>query len=333
MFSYPYVTACFLDVYLKTVLQINKVFIADDFHPILMEKLRDAGIQFDYQPTANRNDVKLALQAGVLGLVLRSKTQVDEDLLSNSSHLAFVARGGAGMDNIDESASAKFGVKCFNAGNANSNAVGEHAVGMLLALLRKLHTADSEVRKGIWLREENRGIELAGKKVGIVGFGNTGSAFAKRLSGFDVEIFAYDKYKKNYGNSLVKECEMDELFQNAEIISFHVPLNGHTKLMVNSDFLQKFVKNIFLLNLSRGEILNTTEVLNELKNGRVKGFAADVLEHENPSKMDASDRVWFDKLVAHKNVILSPHIAGWTKESYEKISLKLAEQIINMMQS
>jgi D-3-phosphoglycerate dehydrogenase / 2-oxoglutarate reductase len=322
-----------LDLYLKTILQANRVFIADDFHPALLEQLHHAGIEFNYQPNATRGDVKLALSEGAIGLVLRSKTVVDEDLISSAKNLMFVARGGAGLDNIDEAAILKFNITCFNAGNANSNAVGEHAIGMLLVLLRKIHTADAEVRNGIWLREENRGIELAGRKVGIVGYGNTGAAFAKKLIGFDVEILAYDKYKKNYGNNQVKECKMEELFQHAEILSFHVPLDRHTNLMINSDYLQKFVKNIFLMNLSRGGILNTLEVINEVESGKIRGLALDVLEYENPSKMGNIDRLWFEKLVAMKNVILTPHIAGWTNESYEKISLNLAEQIIKLIKA
>jgi len=309
----------------------SSIFIADDFHPSLMDILSKAGLPFVYRPDANRQEIITALQSGSLGLVIRSKTPVDLELLQAGKMLKFVARGGAGMDNIDESAAEKLKINLFNSGNANSNAVAEHALGMLLTLFRKINTADAEVRQGIWQREANRGIELKGKTIGIVGFGNTGSAFAKNLSGFDVELLAYDKFKKNYGNAFVKECAMDELYEKADILSFHVPLDCHTTLMVNSDYLQRFVRNLFLLNLSRGGIVNTIDVVLALENGKIKGFAADVLEHENPTTMGDIELLWFHKLVKMNNVLLTPHIGGWTFESYQEISTSIATQILAFM--
>ncbi len=326
--------APFLFVYLKPVLkQQLPVFIADDFHPSLMDELSAQGILFEYQPLASRETIFTALEKGIEGLVIRTKTQVDESLLKAGKGLRFIARGGAGMDNIDTDVANALNITCFNAGEANSDAVAEHAIGMLFSLFRKIHTADAEVRQGIWKREVNRGIELSGKTVGIVGYGNTGSALARKLSGFGVRILAYDKYKKNYGNAQVEACEMDKLFEYADIVSYHVPLDRHTKFMINSEYLQKFVRKIFLLNLSRGGIAKTNDLISALENGRILGFAADVLEHENPSAMGVSEHQWFDKLIQFPQVVLTPHIGGWTHESYAKISQVLAKKIMQFYQS
>jgi D-3-phosphoglycerate dehydrogenase len=305
------------------------VFIADDFHPVLISELKAANIHFDYQPNAQRNDILSALVQGATGLILRSKTAVDKELLNAGQNLKFIGRGGAGMDNIDIDAAANLGIACFNSGNANSNAVGEQTLGMLLSLFRKIHTADAEIRLGKWQREPNRGIELMGKTVGIIGYGNAGSAFAKLLSGFNVNIIAYDKYKKNYGNSFVKESNLAEIFEKAEILSLHVPLDSHTTFMVNSDFLHRFVNKIFLLNLSRGEILRTADVVNALQIGKISGFAADVLENEKITSLSFDEKIWFNALTSMPNVVLSPHIGGWTQESYCNIAQSMAAQIIS----
>lgn len=292
-----------------------------------MNQLTSEGIAFSYQPQIDRQGILSLLANGATGLVIRSKTTVDEELLAASPALKFVARGGAGMDNVDEVASNRLGIRCFNAGEANSVAVGEHAIGMLLSLIRNISRADAQVRQGIWLREENRGIELNGRTVGIIGYGNTGSAFARLLSGFGMKVLAYDKYKKGFGNEYVTECGMEEIHSHAEILSLHVPLDCHTKFMVNSDFLQQFVRNILLINTSRGEVVKTADVIDCLNSGKVAGFAADVLENEPPARNGASGGAWFEQLKIRPNVVLTPHIAGWTVESYQKISEVLAQRI------
>lgn len=304
------------------------VLIADDFHPALMEKLEMAGISFSYEPELTRQGILAQLESGTKCLVIRSKTNVDQQLLKAGKNLKLVARGGAGMDNIDTETADTMGIVCVNAGEANSDAVGEQTIGMLLSLLHNIAKSDAEVRKNIWDREGNRGNELNGKTVGIIGYGNTGSAVARKLLGFGVQVLAYDKFKKGFSSEHVKESTLDEIFELADIVTFHIPLDRHTKNIINSDFLQQFVRNIFLLNLSRGGILNTRDVLKFLNEGKILGFGADVLENENPVAMGVSDRIWFDELIQKKNVVLTPHIGGWSVQSYEKISQVLAEKII-----
>jgi D-3-phosphoglycerate dehydrogenase len=305
----------------------GRVFIADDFHPVLLQMLDEESVPYDYQPQATREDIFQALQAGAVGLILRSKTQADKELIAQGAGLKFIGRGGAGMDNIDEEAAAASGVICFNAGEANSDAVGEHTLGMLLSLMHKIVKADKEVRQGIWQREENRGLELSGKTVGIIGFGNTGSAVAKKLSGFNVKVLAYDKYKSGFSNEWVQEVSEAEIFENVDILTLHIPLDGHTKNMVNTEYLQRFVRKIYLLNASRGKIVNTKSVVEFLNSGKLLGFAADVLEHENPLQMGDTEKLWFEALCQKDNVVLTPHVAGWTVESYEKIAGVLASKI------
>lgn len=292
-----------------------------------MQKLDDNAVPYDYKPEYTREEILKALEAGAIGLVLRSKTEADRELISTGTKLKFIARGGAGMDNIDEEAAEAAGIICFNAGEANSDAVGEHTLGMLLSLLHKIAKADKEVRQGIWHREENRGLELSGKTVGIIGFGNTGSAVAKKLSGFNVKVLAYDKYKTGFGNDWVQEVSEAEIFENVDILTLHIPLDSHTKFMVNTEYLQRFVRKIYLLNASRGKIVHTQSVVNLLDSGKILGFAADVLENENPLQMGDTDKVWFDTLCKRDNVVLTPHVAGWTVESYEKIAQVLASKI------
>lgn len=308
------------------------ILIADDFHPDLMNGLEEAGLPYIYVPQADRASIISYLSNGCSGLIIRSKTPVDEELLAPADTLLFVARGGAGMENVDIDACNRKDIKCISASGANATAVGEHTVGMLLSLLNKLAKADREVRNHQWLREENRGVELNGRTVGIIGFGHTGSAVAKCLSGFGVKILAYDKYKPSgYANGLAIETTLSEIQKNAEIITLHVPLTPETKFMINSDFVHDCVRNFFLLNLSRGEIVQTADIVKALSSGRILGFAADVLECENFNKFKPSDHDWFNKLVAMDNTHLTPHVGGWTYESYQRISNVLLTQIVEIL--
>lgn len=309
----------------------ENILIADDFHQTLMDKLNSISVPFQYRPAITREEIKEELAKGITGLVLRSKTPVDKDLLNHQTALKFVARGGAGLDNIDSEFATKLGVECINAGNANSLSVAEHTLGMLLSLLHRLHSADAEIRSGEWNRSGNRGSELSGKTIGIIGYGNAGSAFARLLRGFDVHIIAYDKYKKGFSNDRVSEVSTNDIFREADIVTLHLPLDSQTKLMVNSDFLQSFVRKIILLNTSRGLIVNTIDVLNALENGKILGFGADVLEQENLHQMSVSGQNWFNGLIGRKDVLLTPHVAGWTSESYRRISEILGDKIIRKL--
>ena len=303
------------------------VLIVDDLHPCLMEGLSKHGCKVLYLPDANRAEILAALPNKDV-LVIRTKTIVDKALLDQANALKIIARAGAGMDNIDLFEAEKRNITCFNSGEANSDAVAEQSLAMLLMLLNNLFRANQQVKAGIWQREANRGIELAGKTVAIIGYGNTGSAFASKLSAMKVKVLAYDKYRSNFGNSLVQECTWKEIFELADILSFHVPLTNETKYYFNSSLLNQFKKNIFLLNLSRGKVVNTKDLLLGLNQGKILGAALDVLENEQLNLLNTEEKILFEQLCKHENVILSPHIGGWTHESYVKISQVLLDKLL-----
>ncbi len=311
-----------------------KIIFLDTVHPILEERLVAANhqciqiIDSDFESTKK-------LISDAEGIVIRSRFPMDAKLLDFAPNLKFIARSGAGMENIDLEYCAKRNIQLFNAPEGNRNAVGEHALGMLLALLNNLVTADAEVRSGKWDREGNRGIELDGKTVGIIGYGNNGEAFAKKLRGFDVQILAYDKYKSNFGNEFVKESTVEVLYANADVISFHIPQNEETLFWANDTFFESIQKPFFLLNLSRGKIVETKALLEAIENGKVLGAGLDVLEFEKASFenfFDGNMPEVFQQLLASKKVILSPHVGGWTNESYFKLSDVLADKILNYFQ-
>ncbi|OYU95837.1 MAG: phosphoglycerate dehydrogenase [Bacteroidetes bacterium B1(2017)] len=303
------------------------IIIVDDVHELLIEGLSEVGHNVLYLPNATRQDI-LAHLPGMHVLVIRTKTQVDKEVLRIGSDLKIVARAGAGLDNIDlEEAEAK-GIYCINAGEANSDAVGEHALGLLLMLFNNLGRAHNEVKEGIWLREENRGIELAGKTVAIIGYGNTGSAFARKLSGMGVKILAYDKYVSGFGNEMVKESTWEEIYTQADVLSFHVPLTTETTYYLDEARIEKFKKKFWLLNLSRGKVVKTKSVIEAIKNEKIAGCALDVLENENLKNLNMDEKEDFMFMARHKKVILTPHIGGWTKESYHKISSVLLDKLL-----
>lgn len=269
------------------------------------------------------------------GLVIRSRIRIDRNFLDRATKLKFVARAGAGMENIDVDAASEKGIVCLNAPEGNRDAVGEQAIGMILSLFNKLITADKEVRQGIWQREANRGHELKGKTIGIIGYGNTGSAFAKKLSGFECTVIAYDKYLSGYGSVFAAETGLNELFEKTDILSLHIPLTDETEFMVNEKFLKSFKKNIWLINTSRGKCVRTDDLVRMIQEGKVSGACLDVLEYEDlsfekfdiqHSKFQHSD-TW-KYLINSNRVVLTPHIAGWTFESHERISAVLLEKIL-----
>lgn len=264
------------------------------------------------------------------GVVIRSRIKFDKEILEAAKNLRFIARAGAGMENIDTEYAKGLGIQCFNAPEGNRDAVGEHAMGMLLTLFNRINLADQEVRKGIWLREENRGEELLGRTVGIVGYGNTGQAFAKRLAGFGVLTYAYDKYKKNFVDSLVIETNMESIYQEAEVVSLHVPLTKETRYLANDEFFAKFNYPIYLINTSRGAVVDTAALVRAIESGKVLGACLDVLEYEkfNFEQIEGDEiPEAFQYLIDSPKVILTPHVAGWTRESNMKIANILAEKI------
>jgi D-3-phosphoglycerate dehydrogenase len=252
---------------------------------------------------------------------------MDRELLEKAVNLKFIGRAGAGLDQIDLDYMVERGVKLFHAAKGNRDAVAEHAVGGLLALFNQVIKADSEVRKGIWDREGNRGHELKGKTVGILGFGNMGRAFSKRLSGFGVKIMAYDKYKMDFGSDLVQEVMWEKLKSEADILSIHVPLTPETRNFLNLDQLSSFAKPFWLINTARGEVISFATLNTALDQGILKGAVLDVLENEKFQKFTPEQKSEFEKLAQRENVIFSPHIAGWTFESYEKINRVLVKKI------
>lgn len=308
---------------------MNVVFL-DTVHSILQERLERNGFTCIDATAVSREDC-FPLLADAHGIVVRSRFPMDEAFLQHAPHLKFIARSGAGMENIDESYTQQRGIVCYNAPEGNRNAVGEHALGMLLALFNKLHTADRDVRKGKWEREHNRGVELDGKTVGIIGFGNNGQAFAKKLRGFDTTVLAYDKYKHNFGTVDVEEVDISAIFERADVVSFHIPQNAETQFMGSASFFALFKKPIYVLNLSRGKIILTSALVEGLKSEKILGAGLDVLEYEKTSFESFFEQEIspdFDYLLKADNVILSPHVGGWTHESYFKLSDVLADKIL-----
>ncbi|MBU3663732.1 MAG: phosphoglycerate dehydrogenase [Bacteroidetes bacterium] len=309
-----------------------RVLISDEVHPILMDGLKEAGHTVLYHPGASREEI-----AGILpdveAWVLRTGVEADGDLLCKARSIKWIGRAGVGLDNIDLNAAMQMGITCENAGEANADAVGEHTLGLLLMLMNYLGKAFLEVKQGVWLREENRGTELKGKTIGIIGFGNTGSAVAAKLSGFGVKVLAYDKYKQDFGSSNIQECGLNQLQKEADIISFHVPLTEETHHYFNADFLKECQKQVFILNLSRGKIVKTSDLVEGLKSGKVKGAALDVLENERLESLKMEEKVYFDYLRNASNVVLTPHIGGWTQESYGKISTILLNKFLSFSEN
>ena len=302
------------------------ILIADEMHPSLFAMLDAAGFTYDYKPAITRTEL-LASLAPYTGLIIRSKTKVDEELLGQASSLCFIGRAGAGLDLIDLDTANRRGIAVFHAGEGNRDAVAEHTVGMLLALLANILKADREVRQGIWDREGNRGYELGSLTVGLIGFGNNGRATAQRLSGFGCRVLAYDKYLTNYGGALAQEATMAEIMAEADVLSLHIPLTDDTRMLVNDAFIEQFAKPFYLVNIARGEIVSLEAVVRGLQQGKLRGACLDVLENEKLAKLTPNQQDAFNYLRQSDRVVLTPHVAGWTHESYVRINEVLVRQI------
>ena len=309
----------------------KKILIVDDTHPLLIDKLTQAGFICKYEPTISRKEI-IETISDYYGLVIRSKTKIDKPLLDKARNLKVIGRYGAGIENIDINYAKKKNIICVNAPGGNRNAVAEHEIGLLFALLNKICIANTQVKSGIWDRNNNWGQEIEGKTIGIIGYGNTGSTFSRKLQGFDVEILAYDKYKTNFSNNYVQASPLEILFEKADVLSLHIPLTPETNNMVNLPFIDKFKKPFILLNTSRGQIVNTQDLIVALKSKKITAAALDVLAYEklNFESMYAVENKTLKELLTFNNVILTPHIAGWTYESYEKLARVLAYKIISL---
>lgn len=307
----------------------KRILIIDDLHESIIQMLEEVGYLVDDEPDLKANQVENIIHE-YTGLVLRSKLTVDEKLLSKAKHLKFIARAGAGLDQLDMDVIDKRGIKVFNAPEGNRDALGEHMTGMLLSLLHKITIGNSQVKNGQWLREENRGNELSTKTVGIIGYGHMGSAFAQKLSSFGCTILAYDKYKSGFGDDTVKEADMTELFDRCDVLSLHIPYLPENHHLVDGAFLHQFAKPIYLLNSSRGKIVDQKAMIAALESGRIVGAALDVLANEKLDTYTPGERAQLDKLAGMPHVLLTPHVAGWSFESYEKISRILGSKILSL---
>ncbi len=310
-----------------------KILLADPNHNVLHETLQAAGLHCDLFWDKSVEELKVLIPQ-YDGLVLRSRFKITKEIIDSAKNLKCIGRAGAGMENIDVAYAESKGIKCVSAPEGNRDAVAEHTIAMLLMLFNNLKRVDNEIRSGIWLRAENRGVELFEKTIGIIGYGNMGSAFVQRLQGFGCEVLVYDKYKKGFGTDFIKETSLENLQEHCDIISLHIPLNDETKYMVNSDFINKFKKNIYVINTSRGKCLNTADLITAMESGKVLGACLDVLEYESVSfeNLDTAKLPEpMQYLIRSDKVVLSPHIAGWSHESNYRISKIIAEKMIAVL--
>jgi len=308
-----------------------KVLLIDKNHPLLKNGLIQSGFEVQEAYALSKTEVEKII-AEFDGIIIRSRFPIDKQFLDKAARLKFIGRVGAGLENIDVDYAESKGISLFNAPEGNRNAVGEHTLGLVLNLLNKISSSDKEIRLGKWQREANRGVELDGKTVGIIGYGNMGKAFAKKLRGFDTKVLAYD-IKENVGDENAGQVPLQSLFEQAEIISFHVPQTDLTYKMCNAEFFKQFKNKIWLINTARGSVVDTQALVDALRSGKVLGAGLDVLEYEKSSfenMFEGKDfPTAFKELLQMDNVMLTPHVAGWTIESKEKLAQTILDKIKN----
>lgn len=311
-----------------------KILAIDSNHELLNRGLRDAGFVVDEDHHSPREEI-MKIISDYDGIIIRSRIPLDKEFLNHAKNLKFIGRVGAGLENIDQETALRQQIIMFNAPEGNRDAVGEHAVGMLLMLMNRLRIADSEFRNGIWKREENRGDELMGKTVGIIGYGNMGKAFAQRLKGFGVNMICYD-IKANVGDENARQVELDEFLRESDVVSLHTPQAPDTNGIINCGFINSFRKPFYFINTARGKSVVTKDLVEALKSGKIKGACLDVHEYEKSSfeKLDVEDLSEdFQYLLQSEQVILTPHIAGWTHQSKEKLAEAILNKIISWKES
>jgi D-3-phosphoglycerate dehydrogenase / 2-oxoglutarate reductase len=304
----------------------RRCLVVDVMHESLFPMMKEIGWHADYQPSIARAQIK-AIVGDYDGLIIRSKTFVNRDLLGEHPKVRFVGRAGAGLDNLDLEFLEEKGIHVLHASEGNRDAVGEYTVGALLSLMRNIPNGDSQIKSFSWEREANRGEEIMGKTIGIIGYGNMGQAVARRLAGFQCTVIAYDKYKRNFSDSFCKEVSMETMVEEADILSLHIPLTGETKGLVNKPYLMRFKKRIILVNTARGEIVSLSDLSHAMLEGNVRGAVLDVLENEKLDSLSSGQLEAFNSLRKMSNVIFTPHIAGWTFESHVKINVALVQKL------
>ncbi|WP_027393323.1 2-hydroxyacid dehydrogenase [Aquimarina latercula] len=307
-----------------------KILHIDANHPLLINQLNNLGFENEKSYTSTKPEIESIIKE-YDGIIIRSRIKIDKDFLDKATNLKFIGRVGAGLESIDTDYAEKKGIKLFSAPEGNRNAVGEHALGMILSLFNKLNTADRQVKNGHWNREANRGIELDLKTIGIIGYGNMGRAFARKLRGFDVEVICYD-IKEDVENSDATQVSLEELFEKTDVLSLHTPWTPLTNKMIDAKFIDKFKKPFWLINTARGKSVVTKDLVDGLQSGKILGAGLDVLEYEKSSfeqlfSSEAEMPKPLKDLIKMDNVILSPHIAGWTIESKEKLAQTIVDKI------
>ena len=308
----------------------KKILFINQAHPVMSQTLTAAGYTCVEDTESTKEEIESKLSE-YDGIVLRSRISIDKQFLKAGKHLDFIAREGVGLEHIDVEYAESIGITVFISPEGSQDTVGEHAIGMLLNLLNKINTADRQVRAGQWLREENRAVEVKGKTIGIIGYGNMGTSFARKISGFEVKCLTYDKYKTNYGDEYAEESTLERIFQEADIVTLHIPFEEANYHFVDEKFINSFVKNIYIINTARGLALKTSAVTEGLKSGKVLGVGLDVLEYEKSSfsEVNFADLPEpFHYLISSDKVVLAPHIAGWSFESKKKHGQVLAKKIM-----
>ena len=306
-----------------------KILHLDTNHPLLWEQLEQAGFHNEADYNSSKTEIETKIQ-DYHGIVIRSRFKIDKAFMDKATNLQFIARVGAGLESIDCEYAAVKNIHLIAAPEGNRNAVGEHALGMLLSLMNKLNRADRLVRKGLWIREGNRGYELEGKTIGIIGYGNMGKSFAKKLSGFEVNVLCYD-ILPDVADAYAKQVTLSELQEKTDVLSLHIPWTPGTDKMVNTAFISAFAKPFWFINTSRGKNVVTDDLVAALQSGKILGAGLDVLEYEKVSFenlfMDAEKPAAYEYLLQAENVVLTPHIAGWTYESHQKLAQTIVDKI------
>ena len=310
-----------------------KILHIDSNHPLLWEQLQQAGFQNEADFTSSKQEVEAKIE-NYHGIVIRSRFKIDKTFLDKATNLQFIARVGAGLESIDCDYATAKGIHLIAAPEGNANAVGEHAIGMLLSLFNNLNKANNEVKSGQWKREANRGHELEGKTIGIIGYGNMGKSFAKKLRGFDVTVLCHD-ILPNIGDANAIQVSLSELQERADVLSLHTPWTPETDKMINTDFINQFKKSFWFINTARGNSVVTADLVEALKSGKIFGAGLDVLEYEKLSfetLFEGEKPAAFEYLLQAENVLLTPHIAGWTFESHQKLAQTIVDKICKIYQ-